>query len=189
MARAGLTAERVVDEAIVLVEIAGMDGVTLAAIADRLGVKTPSLYKHVAGTDDLHGRIAARARSSLSDSISRAAVGKSGAQALTAIATSYREWAHAHPGTYPMTLRAPSSDDAADIAVVQRFVETIYSVLGGFGLSGDELVDATRMLRSVLHGFVSLEAAGGFGLPRDIDRSFDVTIAALERAMSEWPRG
>ena len=187
MARAGITTERVVDEAVALVEVSGIERVSLAAIAERLGVTTPSLYKHIGGTDDLHRRIASRARAELGEVIARAAVGKSGADALAAIAFAYRDWARAHPGTYPLTLRAISPDD--DPAVDERTIGAIYSVLEGFGLSGDSLVDATRMLRAILHGFVALEAAGGFGLPRELDRSFDVAVAALERALTEWPRG
>ncbi len=46
------------------------------------------------------------------------------------------------------------------------------AVLESYGLRGDEATHAIRGLRSLLHGFVSLEAAGGFGLPLDLDESF-----------------
>ena len=42
------------------------------------------------------------------------------------------------------------------------------------------------MFRAAVHGFVALEAAGGFGLPRDTDRSFDQMIAGLDRAYLSW---
>jgi hypothetical protein len=63
-----------------------------------------------------------------------------------------------------------------DIAVV---------VLAGYGLQGNDALHATRGLRSLLHGFVALEAAGGFGLPLDRDESFarlvQVFIAGLHQ--------
>lgn len=187
MPRAGLDASKVIAEAEALANEVGIERVSLAAIAERLGVKVPSLYKHIGGSDDLHARLADRARAGLGDALARAAVGKSAGAALTAIAGAYREWAKANPGTYSTTLRVPLANDREAIIEAERTVETIYSALEGFGLSGTQLVDATRMLRSTLHGFVALEAAGGFGLPRDIDRSFDVAIAALESAISQWP--
>ena len=49
-------------------------------------------------------------------------------------------------------------------------------------------VDATRACRAALHGFVSLEAAGGFGLPVDVDRSYERLIDALDVSLSGWPR-
>ncbi|MDI5938548.1 TetR-like C-terminal domain-containing protein, partial [Micromonospora sp. DH15] len=60
--------------------------------------------------------------------------------------------------------------------------------LRGYGLDGDDAVDATRVLRSALHGFLALEAAGGFGLPRDLDRSYDQLVAGLDVAFRSWPR-
>ncbi|HJY03666.1 MAG TPA: TetR family transcriptional regulator, partial [Streptosporangiaceae bacterium] len=51
MPRAGLTEARVVDEAEQMADEVGLSGLTLAALADRLGVRYPSLYKHVDGMD------------------------------------------------------------------------------------------------------------------------------------------
>jgi len=61
-------------------------------------------------------------------------------------------------------------------------------VLAGYGLTGDDAIDATRAMRSALHGFVSLEQAGGFGLPVDIDHSYSQLVLALDLAFANWPR-
>lgn len=58
--------------------------------------------------------------------------------------------------------------------------------LAGFCLAGDDAIDATRALRAALHGFVGLERAGGFGLPADINRSFDRLFSALAAAIATW---
>ena len=60
-------------------------------------------------------------------------------------------------------------------------------MLRGYGLTDDDAVDATRALRSALHGFVALEAAGGFGLPREVDRSYHQLVAGLDVAFRSWP--
>jgi Tetracyclin repressor-like, C-terminal domain len=44
-----------------------------------------------------------------------------------------------------------------------------------------------RALRASIHGFVALEAAGGFGLPRAVDRSFERMIEMLDAGMRSWP--
>ena len=62
----------------------------------------------------------------------------------------------------------------------------VFAVLSGYGLSGVDLVDATRILRSALHGFVSLETAGGFGMPQDVGRSFDLLVAGVDAAFKNW---
>nr|WP_231126933.1 TetR-like C-terminal domain-containing protein [Motilibacter aurantiacus] len=147
----------------------------------------PSLYKHVQGLDDVRRRLAARAVAELAAELADAAAGRAGPDALAAVAGAYRAYAHRHPGRYPATLRAPSPDDPAHVAAGERAVGTLYAALRGYGLEGEDAVDATRSLRSALHGFVALEAAGGFGLPRDVDRSFERLVAALDAGLRAWP--
>ncbi len=69
---------------------------------------------------------------------------------------------------------------------VGRLLRTVFSVLARYGLSGDDAIDATRALRAALHGFVTLEAVGGFGLPRDVDRSFARLVQILDTAFRDW---
>ena len=58
--------------------------------------------------------------------------------------------------------------------------------MDGYGLDGDDAIDAIRAYRAALHGFVSLEASGGFGFPRSVDRSFDRLVHALVAALPGW---
>lgn len=179
MPRVGLSIERVVAEAETLADEVGLAQLSLSALAARLGVQPPSLYKHIAGQDALQRTIEARAKAELADVMRDAAVGRSGADAVRSIATAYRRWAHAHPGRYAATLGAPAPDDAAGVAASARAVEVLRGALSGYGLSGDAEIDTIRAMRSALHGFVSLEAAGGFGLPVDVDRSYERLVDAL----------
>jgi AcrR family transcriptional regulator len=179
MPRAGLSAERVVQEAEVLADEVGFGQVTLAALAERFGVRQPSLYKHVDGIDAVRHAISVRAKRELADVLGRAAVGRSGQDAVIAIASAYRAWALKHPGRYAATVRAPLVGDAEDEAASLAAVGVVTDVLDGYGLSGEDAIDATRALRSALHGFLALEAASGFGLPVDIDRSFQRMVLAV----------
>ncbi|WBB66246.1 TetR/AcrR family transcriptional regulator [Micromonospora sp. WMMD812] len=187
MPRAGLNQQAVVREAARLADEVGYPQLTLAALAGRLGVALPSLYKHVRGADALDQKLSALATAELATELTTAATGRAGVDALRAIATAYRAYAHRHPGRYPATQRVPDPADPEHVAAGERAVGAIYAVLRGYGLSGDDAVDATRALRSALHGFVALEASGGFGLPRDIDRSYDQLVEALDTAIAAWP--
>ena len=62
----------------------------------------------------------------------------------------------------------------------------VLDILAGYDLRGDDAIDAARALRSMLHGFITLEAAGGFGLPVDIDRSFGRLVDGLVTALSTF---
>jgi AcrR family transcriptional regulator len=186
MPRVGLTRKRVIEEAAALTDEAGYEGLTLAGLAARCNVRVPSLYKHVEGLDAVRGAVAVTAVRELGDELRRRAVGRAGADALRAIANGYRAWAAAHPGRYAATLRAPSPDEAALQEASAAVLEVVFAVLAGYGLEGDDAVDATRILRSALHGFCALEAAGGFGMPRDVDRSFEHLVEGLDGALGRW---
>lgn len=171
-ARAGLDRAAVVAAAARLADRDGLEAVTLASLAADLGVRPPSLYNHVAGQDGLRRALALFGLQDLTRRLGRAAVGKAGDSAVLAIAHAYRAYAHEHPGVYAATLRAPDAADAEWDAAGDDLLAIVLAVLAGYGLEGDDAVHAVRGLRSVLHGFVALEALGGFGLPLDRDRSF-----------------
>ncbi|MFI5958703.1 TetR-like C-terminal domain-containing protein [Cryptosporangium sp. NPDC051539] len=139
------------------------------------------------GLDALRQKLSALASEELSEAMATAAVGRSSLEAVMAVADAYRAYAHAHPGRYLTTQRVPAPDDPVHVKAGERAVGTIYGTLRGYGLEGDDAVDATRALRSAMHGFVSLEAAGGFGLPQDVDRSFSQLVKALDTAFRAWP--
>ncbi|WP_405429352.1 TetR/AcrR family transcriptional regulator [Micromonospora sp. NBC_00617] len=185
--RAGLNQQTVVREAARLADEVGYQQLTLAALASRLGVALPSLYKHIRGADALGQKLAVLATAELATELTSAAAGRSGGDALRAMADAYRAYAHRHPGRYPATQRVPDPSDPEHVEAGERAVGAIFAVLRGYGLTGDDAVDATRALRSALHGFVALEAAGGFGLPREVDRSYHQLVAGLDVAFRSWP--
>lgn len=187
MPRAGLNQQTVVREAARLADEVGYQQLTLAALASRLGVALPSLYKHIRGADALGQKLAVLATAELATELTSAAAGRSGGDALRAMADAYRAYAHRHPGRYPATQRVPDPSDPEHVEAGERAVGAIFAVLRGYGLTGDDAVDATRALRSALHGFVALEAAGGFGLPREVDRSYHQLVAGLDVAFRSWP--
>ena len=189
MPRAGLTPAIVVEEAARLADEVGLERLTLAALAQRLGVALPSLYKHVRGLDALLQKVSALATAELAAVLAEAAAGRSRSDAVHHAASAYRSYAHRFPGRYQAAQRVPDPDDPVHVAAGERAVGTLFAVLRGYGLADDDAVDATRALRSALHGFVSLEHAGGFGLPVDIDRSFDRLVTAFDRALAAWPAG
>ena len=173
MARSvGISRERVVAVAAELADAQGMDQLTLAQVAARLGVRLPSLYNHVDGLPGLRRELALLGCRQLLERISRAAIGKAAETAVIAVAQALRAYALEHPGVYDATVRAPAADDLELQELSRSIVNVVVVVLEPFGLSDEAAVHAVRGLRSISHGFVSLELAGGFGLPLDRDESF-----------------
>lgn len=180
--RAGLSRDAVVDLAVELVDADGWGSLTLAAVAGRAGVAVPSLYKHVESVAALRSAVALVALRELSRRSAGATVGVSGDDALRALGREIRAFARQHPGLYAATQVAPDADDPDHLPLVQAAgdaVAIVAAVLRGFGLHESRTVDAIRATRSAIHGFVALEAGGGFGMPDDVDRSFEALLDML----------
>lgn len=187
MPRAGLTRDRVAEEAAVLADEVGLGKLTLAALADRLGVRQPSLYKHIDSLAGLHRDIAVHAKREMGDVLARASVGRSGADAISAMSHAYRDWALQHPARYAASNLMPAPGDIEDEAVSVSAIQVIADVLTAYCLEGDDAVDAIRAFRSTLHGFVSYETAGAFRWSADVNRSFERLVRGFIVTLTHFP--
>lgn len=178
MPRAGLTTAIVIEDAARLADDSGPDGLTLAALAARLGVAVPSLYKHVGGLDAVRRGVALAGLRDLAAALDAA-------PDLHAMARAYRAFALTYPGRYAGTLRAVPPDDVEAQAAAVTLLAIVDRVLAERGLTGTAAVDGARLLRATLHGFVALETAGGFGMPRDLEVSFDRAVDALDAGLRQ----
>lgn len=170
--RKNVDLERVLQTAITLADESGLEAVTLKTVAERLGIQIPSLYNHISGLPGLRYEMNLWGVRQLTDMMRRAAVGKSGDNAIISIAHAYRSFALQHPGVYPLTPRAPTADQPELIAAAAELLDIVLAVLEPYGFSEEDKLHAVRALRSVMHGFVGLEAAGGFGMNLDREESF-----------------
>ncbi|WNF30768.1 TetR-like C-terminal domain-containing protein [Streptomyces sp. C11-1] len=189
MARAGLTADRVVAAAADLADSIGFDKVTVTALARGFGVKDASLYSHVSGLQDLRTRVALLAAGEFADRLSEAVAGRAGRDALVGFAHAYRTFALEHPGRYQATQMKIDPAVAQESSAFRRTVDTIYAMMRAYRLTEPDLTDAVRMLRSTLHGFSDLEADGAFRADRDVEASWERTLDALDLVLKNWPAG
>jgi len=172
MPRAGLNRAVIAAAGADLADEIGWQEITLAALAARFGVRQPSLYKHLAGLAELRRDVSVLAGRELHAELTYAAVGRSGSDALHAMADAYRTYAKKYPGRYAASVIAPAPGDTEHEQVAGGILVTVEAVLDGYDLVGDDEIHAIRGLRALMHGFVSLEQAGGFALPQDLDESY-----------------
>lgn len=199
MPRAGLSRAAVTVAALDVIDaggVAGFAGLTLAAVAGRVGVAVPSLYKHVSSLGELRRDVAVASVRELTAAMGSAAIGRAGPDALRAVAGALRAYAREHPGRYVASQVAADPADAAEAELAEAGAEAVAvvgSVLHGFAIEPALAIDGIRMVRSALHGFVMLEIGGGFRLPDDLDRSFDVLVETVSdglrrRGAGDGPR-
>lgn len=192
MARSvGITRERVMAVAAELADEFGLEAFTLAQVATRLGVKLPSLYNHIDGLPEVRRELALLGMRQLLQRTERAAVGKAEDAAIIAMGQAYRAYVLEHPGVYAALVRAPPPDDLEAQQVSQALIDVILTVLAPYKLDKDAAIHAVRGLRSIVHGFATIEAAGGFALTLDRDASFhwllQTYVAGLRTARANTP--
>ncbi|MEV0148274.1 MULTISPECIES: WHG domain-containing protein [unclassified Nonomuraea] len=188
MARAGLTAERVTEAAADLADAVGFENITVSALARHFGVKDASLYAHLKNLQDLRERVAMLAAGELADRIAAAVAGRSGKEAMVAFANAYRDYALAHPGRYTATqaVRVDPAVLACSTAYV-RTIELTHAMLRAYKLAEPDLTDAGRLMRSAFHGYITLEANGGFSHSREVRRSWERALDGLHIMLENWP--
>jgi AcrR family transcriptional regulator len=149
-----------------------VEALSLTSLAQALDIRVPSLYNHIASLEDLQHAMTVAGLQGLVSALRQAAAGLVGQEALAAIAHAYRRFARTHPAIYPLTIRAPEPDDIELSALAQEVLQMLLLVMASLGLHGADALHAIRGLRAILHGFTSLEAAGGYKMPLDHDESF-----------------
>ncbi|TJY42242.1 TetR/AcrR family transcriptional regulator [Cohnella pontilimi] len=179
MPRAGLDTQTVLTAAAEIADTKGVEELTLATLAQKLGVRSPSLYNHVHGLPGLRNKLVIYGMNQMREAMARAAIGKSKDEAVRAIAEAYLEFVRRHPGVYEATNRYPDMNDPAVQKAAGEVVEVVIQVLQAYGLKDDTAIHIVRGFRSMLHGFASIEQQGGFGIPLDLNESFRMLVDTL----------
>jgi len=186
--RAGLTRDDVIAAAAGLADESGYHSLTMGLLAERLGVRAPSLYKHVDGLADLQHGIATLAVTELGEAARDAMQGLAGLGALTALLTATRAYVTAHPGRYAATIGAGfTGPDDPLLAANIRIIDSIAAVLRGYGVGDAEIVHAIRTIRCTLHGFAMLQASDGFQWSGDPDETFGWMIRFIDHGLRAIP--
>jgi len=177
-----LTKSAVIAAAVDLLNAEGPDALTLNRLADELGIRSPSLYNHIDGLPGLQKDLAVLNARQLADCLGEAAIGKGGPELFMDVAQAFRAYVKGNPGLYMATLRASGTQAIPDPSLIheeERTLKVALAVMASLGLQGEDGIHAVRAFRSMVHGFATLEVAGGFGLPQDCDESFRRLVNAL----------
>jgi len=125
----------------------------------------------------------------IADRLSEAAIGKSGTELFMDVAQAFRNYVKEFPGLYMSTLRSSANQAVPDQNLrheEERAVKIGLVVMASLGLQGEDAIHALRAFRSMVHGFATLEVAGGFGMPQDCDESFRRLVQALAAGLQRF---
>lgn len=170
MPRQGLTRADIVRAAIELIESEGLHSFSLRKLANRLHIQAASLYNHIRSADELHTQIGYYAIAELKEAQTAAITGKRRAQAVEALADAYYRFGKERPELYKVILSLPMVKNDALQTAAGDIIEPIMTAMSGYRLTDAQKMHLQRILRSIMHGFLSQEEAGCF-------RHFPVAIS------------
>ncbi len=143
--------------ALAIADRQGADAVTLTAVAAELDIAAPSLYSHVDGLTGLRQLLAAETMLEFGEHLRDAAVGRSGDDAIRAMAAAYLDYGRSFPARYRLAM-APTEPGHEERAHAGRQAQrAVATVVRSYGLEGDEARAAGRTFLAALHGLVDLE--------------------------------
>ncbi len=180
-----LSRDSIVSAALTFLDREGWDALTINALANQLGTKGPSLYNHVQSLDDLRRTVRMRVIDDIIGMLNTVGEGRSRDDAVMAMASAYRSYAHHHPGRYSAFTRMPlGGDDPEYTAATHAAAGPVIAVLASYGLDGENAFYAALEFWSALHGFVLLEMTGVMdGV--DTDAVFTDMVVRLARGMNQ----
>jgi AcrR family transcriptional regulator len=182
--------EEILDRAEALVEAEGLDALTMRRLAEAVGIRAPSLYKHVRDKAELEAALQERALLAIGTALREAtaqaaqpgrpggdAPGGDAVETLLALGRAYRAWALAHPGLYGLATGRPLRRDLLTPGV------EAWSAAPVVAAAGDDEHRA-RLLWASAHGLVALELIDRFPSGADLDRAWTVLAEVLGEAPS-----
>lgn len=150
------TKQLVIEAACEIADESGMSAVSLKAVAQRLGIRPPSLYNHV---DDLESLLHGAAQAGMSEMNRRmtsAAVGVAGESAITAVAEQYAGYMVQHPGVYEISQWATWHNDEKTAELFREYFSLISALVEKIGCSESDLGEVTDIITGFLHGYCTM---------------------------------
>jgi AcrR family transcriptional regulator len=182
-ARARTSNEHVVAAGRELLEAGGLEAVTMLAVADRVGVRAPSLYKRFADRGALVAAIGASALEDLARGLEPPTQDPDPSNGLRGIAAAFRAFAHRNPRTYELLFMnlPPGSRPPAELNVKASapLLQVAERLVGK-----ERALEAARLVTAFAHGFVSMEITGAFRLGGDVDEAYRYGVDALVDALT-----
>lgn len=162
MPRKGLNKEAVIDEAIELIRDKGNQAFSINELARRLDIKPASLYNHIQNIDDLTDEIGSRIAGMLREVEADAIYGKKRDEALLALCNAYHSFALKNAELYTVNMGRQLVGRDFEKAKNGEIVDPMMKTLSEYNLDGDQKMHWHRILRAMLHGYVSQEFGGKF---------------------------
>ena len=186
----GTKRESIIEAAAEIADEKGFANLTLKELAENLGVKPPSLYKHFGGgLDELNKELMLYGWRLLDKEITNSVIGKAKDDAIIALCCAYRKFVSEHKGLYEAMQWYNMYLSDKHLQASEGIVDIMFRILSFYGLTEEQKVHTVRMLRAFLQGFCTIECHGGYGNPVSLNDTFDYSLHTILTGIAALQRG
>ncbi len=183
-----LTKDDVITAASGIADKHGLDHVTLKAVAETLGIRTPSLYNHIGSLDDLLRDIAHRGMREMNAGMTQAAIGTAGGEAVQAVSLAYFDYLIAHPGVYETIQWEQWHGDAETAEIFGEYRSLLEKVITSCGVKGADTGAVIDLLTGFLHGYSTLQLGNGLKDRVSTEKGLSAAVDTLMCGITETYR-
>ena len=161
-------AKEIVAAARELLEEEGPEALSMRRVADRLGIRAPSIYKHLPDKRALENAIVSDVFEEIAEAFEAASTGD---DPLAGIADTYRRFAHEHPHLFRLMTERPLDRERLTPGAEERAAAPILRATGD--------PDTARAAWAFAHGMTILELNGRFPAGADLDAAWSRGLVAF----------
>ncbi len=164
-----------------LVEASGPDALTLGAVAQAAGIKSPSLYKHFSDRAALLKTVKIAVLHELEAYLRREMTGPNPNARLKSMARAYRAYGKAAPNRYRVIYSGDAFIDPEIRAACLFSAQPLFEELRAAGIAEARVLPLSRTIVPFLHGFVLMEIGSAFNLGGNVDEAFEAGLETILR--------
>lgn len=179
MPKTRLDRDLVVMKAAQMVNKKGLEQISLKMLASELGIKSPSLYNHVSGLDDLKKQLMIFGWKQMQEQITQSVIGVTGYDALKAMCYAFYNYAADNPGVFNVMLWYNKFQNDEMAEATSGLLSIIFKIVSTLNLPEEYGFHLIRTFRGFLEGFSLLVNNGSFGHPLPIRDSFELSLNIL----------
>lgn len=190
MAGKGLSKEKIVDAAVLLIKENGYGSFSMRTLAEALDVKAASLYKHFKNFEDVLIAVGLKIYEQF-DALQERAItdAKTRQEAVMGLALAYRTFALEQPELYKVIRVLPRMECFSQREIVNEWIKPMQHVMALYDIDEESRMHWQRIYRATITGFLSGEGAGLFvWMPVSSLQSYRLAIMNIIAALESLER-
>lgn len=160
-----VTKTAVIEAASDIADKDGLSNVSLKAVAEKLGIRTPSLYNHIECLDDLLREVAHKGMRAMNEKMTLSAIGTSGDAAIKSVGVEYLNYIIEHPGIYETIQWATWHSTEETNEIFGNYISLLTTLICSCNFNPDSTNEILNLLTGVLHGYATLQLRSAFTNP------------------------